>query len=218
MLLKTQRNHFFQTLLKLELQPTAFEEAVDSESYRIKYKKPGENLSFYIDYLQKDNITFYCVAKRPGYSNKPEAEASFKFKDWKDVYASFLNWAQDVKREVEASDLWLEATKTAELFAQTADPADDKFNRAELGAVQGQLRMLESGFEAAMLPEEARVKLIKIAQTAADKAETLTKRDWQNWITGSFINAIIGLKLTPAQTQDVLAFIRMAFGGLFLNE
>ena len=218
MLLKSQRNQFFQTLLKLELHPSAFEEGVYSETYRIEYKKANENLSFYIDYLEKDNVSFYRVTKRPGYANKPETEASFKFRDWTDVYSSFLNWAQDVKREVEASDLWFEATKTAELFAQIADPADDKFNRAELGAVQGQLRMLESGFEAAMLPEEACVKLIEIAQTAASKAETLTKRDWQNWITGSFINAIIGLRLTPAQTQDVLALIRMAFGDLFLNE
>ena len=78
--------------------------------------------------------------------------------------------------------------------------------------------MLGNGFEAATLPEEARLKLIEITQSAATKAELLTKKDWQNWITGSFINAIIGLGLTPVQTQDVLALIRMAFGGLFLNE
>ena len=137
---------------------------------------------------------------------------------WEQVKFAFHNWASAVKMEVEVPDLWLEATKTAELFAPTADHADDKFTRAELGAVQGQLRMLEHGFEAATLPEEARLKLVEITQTAATKAELLTKKDWQNWITGSFINAIVSSGLTPVQTQEVLNLIRMAFGGLFLNE
>lgn len=218
MLLKSQRNSFFQTMLNLKLQPTDFEEAINPDFYCIKYKRGGDNLSFFIDYLKKDNTTFYRVTKRPGYSNKPETEAAFKFVDWKDVAHSFLNWAQDVKREVEVPDRWLESTKTAELFTPTADPADDKFTRAELGAVQGQLRTLEHSFETANLPEVAQQRLIEIAQTAAIKAELLTKKDWQAWIVGSFISAIISLGLTPIQAQDVLALIRMAFGGLFLNE
>lgn len=218
MFLKWQRNIIFQELLKLDIQPSAFEEYTDSQTYQLKFSSDIENLRFHVRRLERESRTYYVVTRRPGYSSKPEVSASFHEDNWSSIIPSFVAWARDVKQEIEAPDLWLEATKTAQLFTPTVDPVDEKFTRSELGAVQGQLRMLEQSFATVMLPDEAQQKLIEIAKTAAFKAEVLTKKDWQSWIIGSFISAIIGLSLTPVQAQDVLALIRQAFGGLFLNE
>lgn len=83
--------------------------------------------------------------------------------------------------------------------------------------MQGQLRLLQLSFTQAALPEAAKQKLIELTQTAAVKAEGLTKKDWQNWIIGGFIGAITNLALNPAQAGDVLKLVRAAFGGLFLH-
>jgi len=114
-------------------------------------------------------------------------------------------------------DLWAEATKTAQLFIPTATPSDDKFTRVELAEAQGQLRLLQQSFAASALPETARQKLIELTQTAAVKAEGLTKKDWQNWIIGGFISSITALALNPTQAAEVLKLVKAAFGGLFLH-
>lgn len=79
------------------------------------------------------------------------------------------------------------------------------------------MRLLQQSFTAAALPETTRHRLIELTQTAAVKAEGLTKKDWQNWIIGGFISAITALSLNPTQAADVLKLVKAAFGGLFLR-
>jgi len=136
---------------------------------------------------------------------------------WEEIVPLLSEWAANVKNELTLPDLWAEAAKTAQLFAPSATPSDDKFTRAELAEVQGQLRQLQQSFTTAALPEAARQKLIELTQTAAVKAEGLTKKDWQNWIIGGFISAITGLALNPTQAAEVLKLVKSAFGGLFLH-
>ncbi len=134
--------------------------------------------------------------------------------NWQGAKANFSKWADDMSLELESPDLWV---KTAQLFAPTAAPSDDKFTRTELAEVQGQLRLLQLSFTQAALPEAAKQKLIELTETAAVKAEGLTKKDWQNWIIGGFISAITGLALNPTQAGEVLKLVKAAFGGLFLH-
>jgi len=136
---------------------------------------------------------------------------------WESVRDLFISWANNLHDEIELPDLWAEAAATAQLFAPTATPSDDKFTRTELAAVQGQLRLLEQSFATAALPEAARQKLIELTQTAAVKAEGLTKKDWQTWIIGGFVQAITALLLNPTQAGEVLKLVKAAFGGLFLH-
>ncbi|NVO83642.1 hypothetical protein [Hymenobacter terrestris] len=86
-----------------------------------------------------------------------------------------------------------------------------------MAEVQGQLRQLQQRFAGAALPEAARQKLIKLTETAAVKAEGLTKKDWQNWIIGGFVSSITGLALNPTQASEVLKLVKTAFGGLLLQ-
>ena len=97
------------------------------------------------------------------------------------------------------------------------NPTDDKFTRTELAEVQSQLRLLQQSFTTAALPEAARQKLIELTQTAAVKAEGLTKKDWQNRLIGGFISAIASCALNPTQAGEVLKLVKAAFGGLFLH-
>ena len=119
---------------------------------------------------------------------------------------------------MQAPDLWLEATRAIKLFESATDPAADKFTIAELGALHGQLRMLGQLFENSELLRAHRQELAELTQTAAVKAETFTKKDWQNWVKGAFVTAITSLELDEAQVQELLALVRLAFGGLFLAQ
>jgi len=78
--------------------------------------------------------------------------------------------------------------------------------------------MLIQNFDASDLPDEVKEKLVAIARTSLLKAETFNKKDWQNWIAGAFANAVSSLGLNETQIQEVVALVRLAFGGLFLQE
>jgi hypothetical protein len=68
------------------------------------------------------------------------------------------------------------------------------------------------------LPDEAKERLTVIARTSLLKADTFNKRDWRNWIAGAFANAVSSLGLNETQIQEIVALVRQAFGGLFLQE
>ncbi len=147
----------------------------------------------------------------------PGSEFTLDKKQWGELPNALNFWLHWLKTEYAAPDLWAEAAKTAQLFAPTSTPTDDKFTRTELAEVQGQLRLLQQSFATAALPEAARQKLLELTQTAAVKAEGLTKKDWQNWLIGGFISAIASCALNPTQAAEVLKLVKAAFGGLFLH-
>ena len=140
-----------------------------------------------------------------------------QFHEWEALLNLFSLWLEWVQEEIDTPDFWAEAAKTAKLFAPTSELSDDKFTRTELAQVQGQLRLLQQRFTASALPEAAKQKLVGLTQTAAIKAEGLTKKDLQNWIIGGFISAITNLMLNPTQAGEVLKLVKAAFGGLFLH-
>lgn len=212
MLLKQQRNALLEVLLNQGFSTDQVIETVSADKYEVKLKD-HLSLSFNVKRFANGG---YWVSTRPGLGAELEYGA-MHLPDWNALNRGFSKWASLLRLEYDAPDLWAEATKTAQLFAPTAEPSDDKFTRTELAEVQGQLRVLQLSFTQAALPEAAKQKLIELTETAAVKAEGLTKKDWQNWIIGGFISAITGLALNPAQASEVLKLVKAAFGGLFIH-
>jgi len=207
MLLRKQSNFLYQKLTENGLQPTDFNIHETVKSYTLELK--GTHFRFHIaqkktgfdlDIIPHDTVTL-----------------DQNWYDWDEIEDCFSEWAHALGEDATTPDLWAEAAKTAQLFAPTSTPTDDKFTRTELAEVQGQLRLLQQSFTTAALPEAARQKLIELTQTAAVKAEGLTKKDWQNWLIGGFISAIASLALNPTQAGEVLKLVKAAFGGLFLH-
>ena len=216
MFLKSQRNQLLEEIISQGLQPSDFSESTDGNGYRIKSK---QNLNFFFFITDSPNRTIgsYEITRKPGNWASIHNPQTMNISSWKALVESLGDWASSVKAEVEIPDLWLEATKAVQLFESAADPAADKFTIAELGALHGQLRMLAQLFATSELLQEYLIELAGLTQTAAVKAETFTKKDWQNWIKGAFISAITSLKLTDEQTKELLILVRLAFGGLFLK-
>lgn len=210
MLIRKQRNALYRILQVHGITPTELEELRDESSYELKASLENEEYFFYL----KKGLTVYELSIRPGKHGITNEEYP---RTWEEVVDIFDTWAKNLKEEISTTDLWAEATKTAQLFAPTAEPSDDKFNRTELAQVQGQLRLLQQSFAASALPEAAKRKLIELTQTTAVAAETHTKRDWLGILVGSFTGAVFSLALNPAQAQEVIKLVRAAFGGLFLH-
>jgi hypothetical protein len=210
MLIRKQRNAFYEVLQVHNITPTELEEKREEDSYELKTFIDDEEYFFYLE----KGISAYEVSMRPGFHG---IACETYPTSWEGVVDTFDTWAKNLKNELDTPDLWAEAAKTARLFAAAAEPSDDKFNRTELAEVQGQLRLLQLSFTHAALPEAAKQQLIELTETAAVKAEGLTKKDWQNWIIGGFISAITGLALNPTQAGEVLKLVKSAFGGLFLH-
>lgn len=223
MLLKSQRNQLFQELTIKGLQPVDFIEMSGDGWYSIN-SNVESNIFFRIEQIQsKNKASKYIIRRRPGNYQTADTIHAEEATSWEngghyDVLSPFRTWTEIVKRQTEAPDLWLEATKAVQLFESATEPNDEKFTIAELGAIHGQLRMLGLLFKDSELLQEYQTELAKLTQLAAVKAETFTKKDWQNWIKGAFISAIASLGLTEEHTQELLALVRLAFGGLFLKQ
>lgn len=214
MLYTPQRNSLFELVAKSSLSHNLFEEQKDTDAYILKVV--GTEWAYKIIRAPTAVTRPYGVSFFPGWKS-PFELTIIKETTWDKVLAYFERWLSIVEGELSAPDLWAEAAKTAQLFAPTSTPTDDKFTRTELAEVQSQLRLMQLSFTQAALPEAAKQKLIELTQTAAVKAEGLTKKDWQNWIIGGFISAITGLALNPTQASEVLKLVKAAFGGLFLH-
>lgn len=226
------QNILFKAVEEAELNVVDFSRKEENEVFTIIHN--GDASSFYfaititsppkkeLDVLGSGFANAFAALKTPLFEVKmvPGQIASFmvqNYFNWDKLLEDFKRWLKWVKDEIATPDLWAEAAKTAQLFAPTSTPTDDKFTRTELAEVQGQLRLLQQSFTSAALPEAAQQKLIELTQTAAVKAEGLTKKDWQNWIIGGFISAIASCALNPTQAAEVLKLVKAAFGGLFLH-
>ena len=78
--------------------------------------------------------------------------------------------------------------------------------------------MLKQLFVTSELLRTHQNELAELTQMAAVKAEMFTKQDWQNWMKGAFVSIIVSLELSEEQSQELLALVRLAFGGLFLKQ
>ena len=223
MLLKSQSNQLFEILSENGLEPLDFTKSQGENWYQLEFSDSAKTLWFEVKQKEADEQgRNYTITKLPGQSPNLDKPTIAKEGYWSNggygVVPEFKEWARAVKKEAAAPDLWAESTKALQLFTSSEAPAADRFMTSELGAVQGQLRMLGQSFSASELPEGAKQKLAEICQTAMIKAETFTKRDWQNWIAGAFANAVAALELDESQRQEVVALVRLAFGGLFLQS
>lgn len=211
MLLKSQRNQFFEILQESNINPAAAIEEQGEEYYRIDVMVDDVDCLFYVSLARADSFE---ISMNPGYDY---GSSDFAVEKWEEVMDCFTVWADRVHDELDAPDLWAEAAKSAQLFAPTAEPSDDKFTRTELAEVQGQLRLLQLSFAQAALPEAAKQKLIGLTQTAAVKAEGFTKKDWQSWFIGALIGHVTEAVLNSEQIHEVYKLVKAAFGGLFLH-
>lgn len=217
MFLKSQRNQLLQELINQGLQPSDFSESTESKGYRINCKR-NLNFFFFITDSPSRTIGSYEIIRKPGNWTSFHNSQTMGISSWRELLENLGDWASSVKEEVEIPDLWLDSIKAVQLFESANDPANDKFTISELGALHGQLRMLAQLFETSELLREHQAELAELTQTAAVKAESFTKKDWQNWVKGAFISAIVSLGLSEEQSQELLALVRLAFGGLFLKH
>ena len=217
MLTNQQKNELLQVLTKLDILPTQFSKE-DENAEKFEIKVVGKPFHFRI--TRNRSITGmhpYNSDVWPSNLMQQDAWGNEIGSDWKGIVSSFSSWAKEIGRDLQTPDLWAEATKTAQLFAPTAEPSNDKFTRSELAEVQGQLRLLQLSFTQSALPEAAKQKLIELTQTATVKAEGFTKKDWQSWFIGAIIGHITEAALNSSQIHDVYLMVKTAFGGLFLH-
>lgn len=227
----TYQNTLFKAIEEADLNIMSFSRNEENGNYAINYNLPGNVFYFQIIVvtspknqvdifnanlvaaIAKLKTPLFTVTMSPGPISSTAEQDYFK---WDELLSAFKEWLTWISEEISTPDLWTEAAKTAQLFAPTPEPTDDKFTRTELAEVQGQLRLLQQSFAASVLPEAAKQQLIELTQTAAIKAEAFTKKDWQGWFIGSFISAITALALNPTQVNDVYKLVKAVFGGLFL--
>ncbi len=108
-LLKSQKNEVFNILQVENLPLSDFKWGTVGDYSTLNYK----NREFYFDFEIHDQETFYFEYS-PG---KGARKASFKTEFWQDVLDHVGFWANNLKREITAPDLWEEFKKYKTSFS-----------------------------------------------------------------------------------------------------
>ena len=83
--------------------------------------------------------------------------------------------------------------------------------------MQSQLRAAEAKLTTSGLPEAAILALTAALRDAAPKAETMTKKDWQNMVVGAVVSTLTGLALSADHVQAVYQILKATFTGWLLH-
>lgn len=135
---------------------------------------------------------------------------------WLGVTTLFADWSEEIREELQTPDLWAQFESTAQIFAAPAAP-DEKFTNHELRELQSQLRAAEAKLTTSGLPEAAILALTAALRDAAPKAETMTKKDWQNMVVGAVVSTLTGLALSADHVQAVYQILKATFTGWLLH-
>ena len=150
MFLKSQRNQLFHELQQKGLQPTDFTETVGSNFYKLELKS-DVNLHFYVRQRHQNKKSYvYIINKIPGWSSNPDVLAETQESTWENgvygVWPLFRAWVTDLKNEIEAVDLWLEATKAVRLFESAAELSAEKIHHCGIGRITRATQNAEAAF------------------------------------------------------------------------
>lgn len=203
LLLKGQRNQFFETIQEHGLTPSHFswDEAsrgTGSSRYLISsLRYTGTDYHFDSDPSGDGGWYWTCA---PG-NNEPDSEGDG---EWSDLVEAFGSWLDAAENEASAPDLW-----SGEILAGIeVEPGDESNNSpltdSEVRVVEKQIAavrayLLQSGIAPEQL-KEANRKLDYL--TAA--AKRVGRFDWRNLAVGIVVDIAINAAFNPQQAQTLL--------------
>ncbi len=212
MLLKTQRNEFFNTAQVVGLNVQDFVVSHDTTEFFIS---PSPQSIYFFQVKPSGYLEIpFAVQAQPGPTKGPIYTGNV---DWNKLRSYFSAWCHIMREEQDTPDLWADLQTNARLFGATQSAPEEVFSPDDLRQVRIQLQHIQQRLLTLGLPEAAAQQLAQTVQEAGAKAERFTKKEWQGWFIGAMISQMTNLALTPEHVQSVYLLLKTTFTGLFLH-
>ncbi len=148
-LLKTQRNDVLSVLRQEGLEPSDFEWREEESSevtgriVSVLIHRPSK-YSYKFDFVYKAMMHWHQARYSPG--EESHRGFSFNFSEWKEhLEVIRTKWLPNLKREIEAPDLWAAVSQEKQLVEAASSPkvGNTAFTKEELGYISTQLREIK---------------------------------------------------------------------------
>lgn len=200
-LLKTQANDVLNAVTKNGLDPADFAWEV-AATLTLRYTPSGDYFFTFhlVDYGQHQ--AEYCPGEDTAY-------ADFRGGDWEGQLSLVESWLTNLRREIEAPDLWsLLSEQTALVDAASADSPNTPFSTVEIQKIADGLRELQAYIENTQhLDEQKHEFLESRLNYLLDATPRQGRQDWLHTAIGVLFTIVIGLVMAPEQAREIFRFV-----------
>jgi hypothetical protein len=204
LILKSQKFEIFKIIENEQLSPQEFiwETVASVNDAHLKVSRlvqVNTNYYFQFDFLKSSH--FYEMS--PGDSKQIEKIHS---NSWHLQLSAFQRWVQNLKREIEAPDVW-SAIANEKILSDASLAVDNntKFTIEEnirIGQNLNEIKQYLLSTQPFSL--EQKQYLDARFNYLVDASERLGRKDWFLLVVGTFMNIIIGLALMPNVARELL--------------
>lgn len=214
-LLKTQKNYVFKVLQKIGLEPANFswkhQQITDPDDLSADEDIIVPRLE-YLDGEYYFQFEKYSCTFSPGQTKAVE----YKNLERSDEQLFFVRkWAEDIKRQIEAPDLWAEIEKyRATLPLVTGEQlVNEPIPAYEVEEIADKLQQLAGKIEQQFELNDEQNKFVRNKLNyLADAAKRQPRRDWENILISVFIGIAFQLALDPTKAQQFWQLVKRIIG------
>jgi hypothetical protein len=192
---KWKKNQIFETIEAVGLDPKEFDLEDDGVEVRIKHKR-SESC-----FILGGDPAHYLGRSVAGDAPAPP----FEVYSWQSVILRIRSWLENVKRDLETPDLWVELQRKAKLLAYSDEVTENTpFTLDEQNEIAGRLqewaehaRHTHSLSAAQMQVLDAKLDYLVSA------AGRLGRIDWRNAAVGAILGWVLSAALPPESARDI---------------
>ncbi len=215
-LLKTQRNEVFKILQDAGLEVADFS-WVDVLAIRSKggtvsclnYKEGRLHFKFDYDFLQD----FWICEFSPG--EEVPVEKVRKIDSLEDMFGYVCMWAESLKEEIDAPDLWGEIQKYQPIFslAPREQIVNEPIPAYEAEEISKALNKLTAKVTKHFQLSQEQGELVRFKlDYLSDAVKRQGRLDWVHTCIGVFITIAMGLAMAPEQAKELWTLFKEAMG------
>jgi hypothetical protein len=196
-LLRSQKNAVFETLLRNQLDPSEFAWSTAPHTEVLVHRPSGYQFRL-VAAKDLDGSVLYRLAYSPGQARSEET-TSVDPGDWNGLSRLFEKWAACLAREVLVPDLWATLSPAPPLATAATSPADNSpFTREEQLRLSLKLEDLKKYVkESAALNEDQLSHVDREFEYLGAAAERMGRVDWKNVLAGLLVSLVIDRVANP---------------------
>ena len=216
-LLKTQKNTLFKLIEQHQLLPSEFSWKMDGMGYSsdpcpvLIHRLSNHYFLFVTPRRGDDHWQFKCS---PG-MNQP-SDADLYREGWPRIIHRFTRWCQDLKKELEADDLWATVRQSDLPNMEMANMGNASFTYNEVEMISQKVSHLityikEEASRNSNLQKKQDVIISSLVRLEQHAKAGVGRIDWTNQLVGIVFNVIIAASLSPERAGEFLLYIKGLF-------
>lgn len=209
-LLKSQKNDVYDAIEAWGLSPASFEIVVDPDYTKIVVK----NSDFEFIFLE-DDYGDHAARYSPG-KDKYFEEGRYGG-GWDAQLQNIHSWVENVSRELDEPDKWLELHKQIENAGfEDIKYGDTKFSYQEYEILDEKITKLKAELSKLDIVEEKIEVINAKLDHLLEVAKKMSKSDWKDLFVGSIISLVMQLSIDKSTGRLVYDLVKNLFSSMLL--